>query len=139
VHYDIKGEDVATVLMGMHSGATVTCNMSYASCVEHNRFPETFVFIEGEHGSIELAPDLWLRITTKDGTQARRCPLPFFPWADARYALVHSSIVACNADLLRALQTGTPPETSGEDNLKTMKLVFASYDSAKTGHVVMLN
>ncbi len=57
VHRDIKGEDVATVMMRMQSGATVTCNMSYASRVEHDRFPETFVSIEGEHGSIELAPD----------------------------------------------------------------------------------
>jgi D-apiose dehydrogenase len=39
VHRDIKGEDVATVMMRMHSDATVTCNMSYASPVEHDRFP----------------------------------------------------------------------------------------------------
>jgi D-apiose dehydrogenase len=138
MHRDIKGEDVATVMMGMSSGATVTCNMSYASRVEKDRFPETFVFVEGERGSIELAPDFWLRVTTKDGTQSRRVPPPFFAWADARYALVHSSIVACNADLLRALQTNTPAETSGEDNLKTVKLVFAAYDSAARAAVVSL-
>jgi len=139
VHRDIKGEDVATVMMQMQSGATVTCNMSYASRVEHDRFPETFVFIEGEHGSIELAPDFWLRITTRDGTQVRRCPPPFFAWADARYALVHSSIVACNADLLRALQTKTPAETSGDDNLKTVQLVFAAYESAAKYQVITFN
>jgi predicted dehydrogenase len=138
VHRDIKGEDLATVMMGMQSGATVTCNLSYASRLEHERFPETFVLVEGEHGSIELAPDFWLRVTTEEGTQARRCPPPFYSWADARYALVHSSIVACNADLLRALQTKTPAETSGEDNLKTMKLVFAAYDSANNARVVTL-
>jgi predicted dehydrogenase len=138
VHRDIQGEDVATVMMGMESGATVTCHLSYASRVEHDRFPETFAFVEGEHGSIELAPDFWLRVTTKEGTQARRCPPPFYSWADARYAPVHSSIVACNADLLRSLQTKTPAETSGEDNLKTMKLVFAAYDSANTSRVVTL-
>ena len=139
VHRDIKGEDVATVMMGMHSGATVTCEMSYAGRVEQDRFPETFVFVEGEDGSIELGPDFWLRTTTRGGTQARRCPPPFFAWADARYALVHSSIVACTADLLRALQNATPAETSGDDNLKTMKLVFASYDSAATGLVITLD
>lgn len=138
VHPDLKGEDVATVMMRMRSGATVTCNMSYASPVEHDRFPETFVFIEGENGSIELAPDFWLRVTTTAGTHARRCPPPFFKWADPRYALVHSSIVACNADLLRALQTNTPAETSGDDNLETMKLVFAAYDSSQRGQAVTL-
>ena len=139
VHRDIKGEDVATVLMRMRSDATVACNMSYASRVEHDRFPETFVFVEGEHGSIELAPDYWLRITTRDGTQARRCPPPFYTWADPRYALVHSSIVACNSDLLRALQTNTPAETSGKDNLKTAKLVFASYESAAKNQVIVFD
>jgi D-apiose dehydrogenase len=138
VHRDIKGEDVATVMMRMDSGATVTCTMSYASPVEHDRFPETFVFIEGENGSIELAPDFCLRVTTKSGTRSHRVPPPYFKWADARYAVVHSSIVACNADLLRALQTNKPAETSGEDNLKTMKLVFASYDSAARDQVIQL-
>jgi predicted dehydrogenase len=138
VHRDIQGEDVATVMMSMASGATVTCNMSYASRLEQERFPETFVLVEGERGSIELGPDYWVRITTQDGTQARRAPPPFFAWADARYALVHASIAACNADLLRALQTHTPAETSGEDNLKTVRLVFAAYDSAASGRVVTL-
>lgn len=138
VHRDIKGEDVATAMMRMESSAIVTCNMSYASPVEQDRFPETYVFIEGEQGSIELAPDYSVRITTRTGTQSYRCPPPYFAWADARYALVHSSIVGCNANLLRALQTRTAPETSGEDNLKSMRLVFACYDSAGRDTVVKL-
>jgi predicted dehydrogenase len=136
VHRDINGEDVATVTLGMSSGATVVCNMSYASRVEHDRFPETFALVEGEEGSIELAPDFWLRVTTKDGTRARRCPPPFYAWADARYALVHSSIVPCNANLLESLRTNSPAETSGEDNMKTVNLVFAAYESAASGKAV---
>ena len=138
VHRDIQGEDVATVVMRMQSGATATCNMSYASRVEHDRFPETFVFVEGERGSIELGPDYWLRVTTSEGTMARRCPPPYFAWADARYALVHSSIVACNRNLLHSLQNRQPAETSGEDNLKTVKLIFAAYDSAERNSVIQL-
>lgn len=138
VHRDIRGEDAATVVLHQHSGATITVNLSYTSRVEHDRFPEAFVFVEGEHGSVELAPDFWLRVTTREGTQARRCPPPFYPWADPRYALVHSSIVACHTDLLRALQTGTPAETSAEDNLKTLKLVFAAYESATNHQAVTI-
>lgn len=138
VHHDIRGEDAASVMMQMESSATVTVNLSYASRVEHDRFPETFAFIEGEAGSVELAPDCWIRVTTKGGTTARRCPPPSYAWADPRYALVHSSIVACHLDLLHALQTGTAPETSAEDNLKTIQLVFAAYDSAARGQTVTL-
>jgi len=130
VHPDIKGEDAATVIMSATSGATITCNLSYASKIEQDRFPEAFVFVEGTRGSLELAPDYWIRQTTCEGTQTRRCPPPFYPWADPRYGLVHGSIVDCNRDLLRGLRTESPPETSAEDNLKTLKLVFAAYDSA---------
>ena len=138
VHRDIQGEDAASVMMQMRSGATVTCNLSYASILEQDRFPEAFMLIEGENGSVELAPDYWLRVTTKLGTQSRRCPPPFYAWADPRYALVHSSIVACHTDLLNALRNNTAPETSADDNLKTLRLVDSAYQSAAKGQAVQL-
>ncbi len=138
VRRDIRGEDVATVMLGMASGATVTCEMSYASRVEHDRFPETFIFVEGENGSAELAPDCWVRVTTGQGTQARRCPPPFYPWVDPRYAVVQSAGVACNHDFLGALRGEHRAETTGEDNLRTLELVFGSYESARTGQAIQL-
>ncbi len=131
IHQEIKGEDVATVMMRMESGATVICEMSYASRLEHERFPETYVYVEGEQGSIELGPDYWLRVTTVEGTRARRYPPPRYAWADPAYELVQASIVPCNADLLAALQGKKVAETTGEDNLKTMRLVFAAYEAAR--------
>lgn len=133
---DIKGEDVATVMMKMNSEMTVTCSMSYASRVEHDRFPETYIFVECEDGTVELAPDFWVRSTTKDGTLSRRCPPPRYAWADPAYDIVHSSIVACNQNLLHALQTGQLAETEAADNIKTMRLVFGAYESARTGRIV---
>lgn len=136
VHPDIRGEDVATVMLAMESGATVTCEMSYASRVEHDRFPETYLMVEGHRGSLELAPDYRLRVTTEEGTLARRYPPPRYAWADPRYELSQSSGVACNQNLLAALQGGPSPETTGEDNLRTLRLVFAAYESAATGAAV---
>jgi predicted dehydrogenase len=133
VNRGIKGEDVATVTMEMGEGTTVTCELSYASHLEHERFPETYVLAECEEGSVELGPDYWLRVTTEEGTIARRHPPPRYAWADPAYDLVQASIVPCNADLLRALQTGQPAETSAEDNIRTMRLVFGAYESAATG------
>lgn len=138
VHPDIKGEDVATVLLQMRSGAAVTCNLSYASRVEHDRFPEAFAFIEGTEGSAELGPDFWIRVTTRNGTISHRCPPPFYSWADPRYAVVHSSIVDCQRDLLRHLSGQGHAETTGEDNLNTVRLVSAAYASAASGETVRL-
>ncbi|CAN5804817.1 Gfo/Idh/MocA family oxidoreductase [soil metagenome] len=131
VRRDIKGEDVATVLLVMKSGATVVCNMAYAGTpLEHDRFPETYVFVEGDDGSAELGPDYWVRQTTAEGTFAKRVPPPRFPWADPAYDVVHASILACNAAHLGALRGELPGTTTGEDNLKTLRLVEESYRSA---------
>jgi D-apiose dehydrogenase len=66
IHQDIRGEDVATVMLGMSSGATVVCDMSYATPREHDRFPETYIEVEGDAGFLELGPDYWIR-ETRDG------------------------------------------------------------------------
>jgi predicted dehydrogenase len=137
VHGDIQGEDVATVMMHMgETGTTVIGEMSYASRLERERFPETFMLIEGDRGSIELGPDYWVRVTTDLGTESRRYPPVHYDWADPAYDLVQASIVPCNADLLQALQSEAKAETTGADNLETVRLVFAAYESVADNQVI---
>ena len=52
------------------------------------------------------------------------------------YDLAHASIVPCHANLLAALRGEGEAETTGEDNLKTLALVFGAYDSARRDAVV---
>jgi predicted dehydrogenase len=136
VHEDIQGEDVATVMMEMGARVTVVASMSYASLVEHDRFPETYIHVECERGAVELGPDFWVRVTTQNRTTAQRHKPPRYSWADPAYDLVHASIVPCQADLLKMLRTGELAETNGEDNFKTMQLVFGAYQSACTGQAL---
>lgn len=137
VHKEIKGEDVATVVLSMGGNVTVTVNMAYAgNFLEREAFPQTFFFIEGEQGSLELSRDYWLHTTTRDGTLLEQAPPPRYAWADPAYEVVHASIAACNANLLGALKGSGLAETTGEDNLKTVRLVFASYDSARQDTVI---
>ena len=103
--------------------------------LERDRFPETFIYVEGTRGTIELAPDFWLRTTTKDGTHAQRIPPPRYAWADPAYDVVHASMPPCLTDLLRGV-SGGPCETRAADNLKTLRLVFAAYESAASGQAV---
>jgi predicted dehydrogenase len=132
VHTDIAGEDVATLMLEMGGQTSVTCYLAYAeNYLEHDHFPQTYIFVEGERGSIQLGPDYWLRVTTKSGTLSHRVPPPRYTWADPAYDVVHASIVPCNADLLKAIKGQGQAETTGEDNLKTVRLVFAAYDSAE--------
>jgi len=138
VHADIHGEDVATILLNMGNDVTVLVKMAYAeNYIEDDAFPQTQFFIEGDKGSVQLGSNYWLRVTTQSGTLARRVPPPRYSWADPNYDVVHASIVPCNADLLKDLQGKGKAETTGEDNLKTVRLVWASYDSAKSQQVIL--
>lgn len=138
VHSDVRGEDVATVMLRMGGKTTVLVELAYAeNPLERECFPQTLAFVEGDKGSAELTADYWIRVTTAKGTTATRFPPPRYAWANPAYEVVHSSIVACHADLLRGLNGG-PAETTGEDNLKTLRLVFACYDSAASGRAVAL-
>jgi len=134
VNRDIKGEDVATVMLRMGGRTTVTIELGYPqNHLEHDSFPQTMVFVEGDLGSAEITQDFWLRVTTKTGTHAHRVVPVHYPWADPSYDVVHSSIVACNLNFLRALRSEDAAETTGEDNFKTLQLVYAAYDSARSG------
>lgn len=137
VHRDIKGEDVATIVLSMGEDVSITVNMAYAgNYLEREAFPQTYIFVEGDQGSVELGQDYWLRTTTRAGTLIKRVPPPRYAWADPAYEVVHASIAACNANLLSALKGTGQAETTGEDNLKTVRLVFASYDSASQDQVI---
>jgi D-apiose dehydrogenase len=138
VHSTIRGEDVATIMLAM-GDTTVTCELGYAeNPLERECFPQTLIFIEGAQGSLELSTDYLIRLTTSEGTLIRRYPPPRYSWADPAYDVVHASIVPCNANLLAALQGKGQAETTGEDNLRTARLVFAAYDSAASGQAVQL-
>lgn len=138
----IKGEDVANVVMKMTDGLTCYAEMSYASILERETFPQTLISIEGENGSIVLTHDFVIKITTRRNGQTNTEQIiaspPVYSWADPAYAVVHSSIVDCNRNLLNDLQGTGSAETTGPDNLKTIELVYAAYDSAARNEVINL-
>lgn len=137
VNKKIKGEDVANVLMEMENGLHCYAEMSYASILEKETFPQTLVLVEGENGSIHLTNDFELKITSRKRTVSNKLNILQYSWADPDYAIIHSSIVDCNRDILNGLRGGKA-ETTGKDNFKTVQLVWASYESASTGKPVLL-
>ena len=111
--------------------------MSYASILEKESFPQTMVLVEGTKGSLHLTDDFVLKTTTRQGTFSEIIKPVLYDWLDPAYAVVHSSIVDCNRDILKGLRGGVA-ETTGDDNFETVKLVFAAYDSARTDKVIRL-
>jgi predicted dehydrogenase len=139
VNPKIKGEDVANVMMKMEDGSTCYAEMSYASILEQESFPQTYVLIEGAKGSIRLQHDYVIKVTTREGTQILTARPPQYLWADPKYALVHASIVECNRNILLNLQGSHKAETTGTDNLETVRLVHAAYASARTNSLIRLS
>lgn len=138
INREIKGEDAATLLLAMQNGMIVTSEISYASRLADEKFPQTYIAIEGEEASIELAKDYWIRVTTKDGIHSRQYAPPYYSWADSRYEIVHTSIVPCNENLLAGLRGEGKAETTAQDNYETLRLVYKAYESAETGACLTL-
>ena len=104
VHRDIRGEDVATIVLGTASGMTVTCEISYASRLEDERFPETFVTIEGRPPV--PAPDYWLREMTAAGTLVRLAAAPIIRGPIPPRRCIPASWAATRT--FSTLRSGTP-------------------------------
>lgn len=139
VQRDIKGEDVATVMMRMGGRTTVTCYLGFPGhFLERDVYTQALILVEGDKGSAELDRDYWIRVTTQAGTHANRYRPVWRPWMYVDYLASQASIAPCNANLLRALRGEGEAETTAEDNLKTMRLTFAAYESARSGQVVQL-
>lgn len=135
---EVKGDNVATLLLSMGKPKTsVILEMGYAKTpLQREIFPQTLVFVEGPLGSIEVTDDYWLHITTQRGTTRRRHAPARYQWADPRYDLSQASMVPCLQHLLGALRGDHPAETTGADNLKTLALTFAAYQSSQRDRVV---
>ncbi|WP_106829952.1 Gfo/Idh/MocA family protein [Parabacteroides pacaensis] len=135
VNPQIKGEDVATILMEMENGVSLYTEMSYASITEHDMFSTVNILVEGEKGSITLGPgkSFEIRTTTRHGTTLEKVTFPFYVWADPDYIVNHESGIHINNNLFQAIRGEGKAENTSFDNLETVRLVWASYASAERG------
>lgn len=138
VNRGIKGEDLALVLMEMKNGMPVYTEMSYASIVENDSFSTVHILAEGEKGSVFLGPKFEIRTTTRQGTQSEFVRFPSYLWSDPDYIVNHESGIHINRNILKAIQGGSKAENTGEDNLETVRLIWACYESAATGKKIRL-
>ena len=137
VNPTIKGEDVATTIIKMKSGVTCIQEISFSSLLEREIFPQTLLLVEGSKGSIRLDPDLIIKVTTAGGTITENVPLDKYWWQTDRLTNEPPSIVSCNKDILNDMLGRGNAETTGDDNMKTVELVFSGYESAKSGRVIL--
>jgi len=138
VNPTIKGEDVTTTLLKMKNGVVCIQKISFSSPLEKEIFPQTTLLIEADKGSIRLDGEFEISTTTPEGTVREVVPMRAWPWQTDRLKPEPPSIVDINQNILDDMLGRGKAENTGDDNFETVKLVWAAYQSAKTGTVVKL-
>ncbi|ANH07877.1 Gfo/Idh/MocA family protein [Shinella sp. HZN7] len=138
INPDIAGEDVATMLLDHDNGITSIVDVSYATKLPEEPFPETFVEIDGSRGTLRLGKDYKLTVHGPDGTTRSVVAPNLLPWASRPWHNIQESVALIQKHWVERLAEGREPDTSGRDNLKTFALVEAAYRSAERGETIAI-
>jgi D-apiose dehydrogenase len=139
VNPNIKGEDVATIMLDHGRGLTSVVDCSYATQLEQELFPQTLLEVDCGHGTLRLGANYQLTVTAKGKTCHVDVSPPLLPWASRPWHNIQESVALIEQHWVDCLKAKTEPQTSGRDNLNTFALVEAVYQSAKQGRTVQLN
>ncbi|NLR97945.1 Gfo/Idh/MocA family oxidoreductase [Rhizobium sp. P38BS-XIX] len=136
VNPKIKGEDVATILLDHENGATSVVDVSYASKLAKEPFPETLIELDGTSGSLRLSQGYRLEVAGIDGVTVSDVSPRLLPWASRPWHNIQESVLAIQQHWTDQLADHGETSTSGADNLKTFALVEAAYESAASGQAI---
>ena len=136
VNPNIRGEDVATMLLDHGGGVVSVVDCSYATHLEAELFPQTLLEIDGTQGTLRLGPDYRLTVTSRGTTRKQDVSPPVLSWASKPWHNIQESVALIEQHWADCLASGREPQTSGRDNLETFALVEAVYRSAETGKTI---
>jgi predicted dehydrogenase len=127
----IVGEDKIVVVLGHANGATSLIDASWVVPREHT--PKLHLgdfLIEGADGGLHLDPyDAELRLVTTHGTSVLE------RYADRPHP-GRGAFASCIADFAAGVRHDRPFESGAEDNLKTLAITLATYESVSRETVV---
>jgi D-apiose dehydrogenase len=133
----IRGEDMATIVLGHTNGATSVVDFTYESRKLPDLASQTLVSIEGTTGAVELGPDFKLCVTANGRLEVDDARKPLDIWTTEEWHPALDSVYLAQAHWLDCLRNGREPETSGRDSLRTYAIIEAAYESAATGQAVV--
>ena len=136
INSNIKGEDVATILLAHDGGGTSVVDCSYSTLRIPELFPQTLLEIDGKKGSVRLDPEYKLVVHKNGKRRISDVRPPILPWAQPPWHNIQESVLLFQENYVECLRSANPAETSGHDNLETMELVEAAYASSKEKRIV---
>ncbi len=138
INPDIQGEDVATILLQHLGGATSVVDCSYATKRMPETFPQTLLEIDCVSGTLRLDAGYQLTVQSTAETRSDVSP-PLLSWAEKPWHNIQESVQSIQQHFVDSISTGTEPQTSGADNLKTLALVEAAYRSASHASMIKIS
>lgn len=128
----VAGEDSGIIVLGYDDDFYGFLDMSWATRQKLDRplgdavgpvHLEQLV-IDGEEGTLKMYTDGRITIVSKDGRQEQTVQTVAGLDHEASHYRLQSHFISC-------LDSGEPFQTSGRDNLETLRLTFGVYESAK--------
>lgn len=132
----IRGEDTATMLLKHRAGGVSVVECTYEARRLPDNFPETLLEIEGAVGAIVLRAGATMEVTAHGSMTSSSVDAAVPSWAARPNHIIQESVLATCSHILGSLKAGRNADTSGRDNLKTVALCEAAYESALTGKTV---
>jgi predicted dehydrogenase len=134
----VRGEDafVATLRHAGNRVSVVDC--SFQTYFEPEPFPETVARVEGARGTLELSRGYQLKLHRPGFIEAIDAAPPLPSWGEKPWHAIQDSVASIQAHWIDVLDGNAEPQPSGADNLETLKLAFAAYDSAAADIVIDL-
>jgi predicted dehydrogenase len=134
----VAGEDAFTALTRHAGGGVCVTDVSFHTTTRPEPFPQTLAVIEGDAGTLELREDCRLLIHDAQGRREENVEPEVPSWGEKPWHVVQDSVRNFERHVLAVLRGEAEPQPSGADNLKTLALCLAAYDSAEQGRRVAL-
>jgi predicted dehydrogenase len=134
----VAGEDAFTALTRHAGGAVGVTDCSFHTTLRPEPFPQTFATLEGDEGTLELREDYRLLVHDARGRREEDVEPEVPAWGEKPWHVVQDSVRSFERHVLQVLRGEAEPQPSGADNLRTLRLCLAAYESAETGRRVLL-
>lgn len=134
----VVGEDAFTALTAHAGGSVAVAEVSFHTRLDPDPFPQTLAQVEGDDGTLELSKGYRLLIHDARGRREENVESEVPTWGERPWHVVQDSVRNFETHALDVLAGRAEPQPSGADNLRTLRLCLAAYESAETGRRVAL-
>ncbi|MBT4952425.1 MAG: Gfo/Idh/MocA family oxidoreductase [Pelagibacteraceae bacterium] len=134
-----RGETAFTSLIRHQNTSVSIIDASISSIKTPDRFAQTLINIEYTNGSIDLDYDYKITVHKKGIKKSHSANPKKLKWTSKPWDQIQESIANTHNHFISCLRTKKIHDTSGVDNIKSLSLVFASYQSNRQRKEVKLN